>query len=105
MTVLLLLAIALLSLYPLPALPEMPGTDKTHHIIAYCFLALPATLKGPRNLTLLLLFFIAFGGMIELIQPSFNRYGEWLDFIANATGVALGTIIGAYLKRKLTAIA
>ena len=105
MTVSLLLAITLLSLYLLPALPEMPGTDKTHHIIAYCFLALPATLKGPKNLVSLLLFFITFGGMIELIQPSFNRYGEWLDFIANTAGVALGTAIGTYWKHKLTAIA
>ena len=104
-TVLLLLVITLLSLYPLPALPEVPGADKTHHLIAYGFLAFPAALKGPNKLTILLLCFVAFGGLIELIQPYVNRYGEWLDFVANTAGVALGTAIGTYWKHKLTAIA
>ena len=105
MTVLLLLVITLLSLYPLPALPELPGTDKTHHLIAYGFLAFPAALKGPNKLTILLLCFVTFGGLIELIQPYVNRYGEWLDFIANTAGVALGATIGTYSKHKLTTIA
>ena len=34
-TLCLLSAIASLSLWPVAHLPEVPGTDKTHHIIAY----------------------------------------------------------------------
>ncbi len=38
-----------LSLYPLPELPEFPGTDKTHHLVAYFFLALPSGLRKPKK--------------------------------------------------------
>ena len=79
----------------------MPGTDKTHHLIAYGCLALPAALGASKRLMLLLLFFVVFGGAIELIQPYVNRYGEWLDFVANTTGVALGAMIGSYLRIKV----
>ena len=38
--------------------------------------------------------YICLGGVIELIQPYVNRYGEWLDFIANVTGVLIGSVFG-----------
>ena len=65
----------------------MPGTDKTHHFIAYCALMLPTALAKPKHWPLLALFFIGWSAAIELIQPYVNRYGEWLDLLANATGV------------------
>lgn len=103
-TIFLLLVIVLLSLYPLPELPALPGTDKTHHLIAYCALAFPVALKSPERLRSILLLFVMFGGAIELIQPYVNRYGEWLDFVANTAGVTLGATIGLYAKRKITTI-
>lgn len=35
-------------------------------------------------------------GMIELIQEHLtdNRSGEWLDFLANAIGCTIGTVVG-----------
>jgi len=86
-TFFLLSIITILSLYPLPVLPEVPGSDKSHHLIAYSVLAIPMVLANPRNLLLYLLLLIIYGGLIEIIQPYVNRYGEWLDFLANIIGV------------------
>jgi VanZ family protein len=45
------------------------------------------------------LFFIAYGGMIELVQPYVNRYGEWLDMAANTTGVVCGLIMAGLMNK------
>ena len=100
-TIFLLLVIAFLSLYPLPKLPEVPGTDKTHHLVAYFLLALPSGLKKPNKWVLFIFLFIIFGGVIEMIQPYVNRYGEWLDFFANTIGVFIGFFAGIILNKKL----
>jgi VanZ family protein len=88
-----LAAIATLSLWPLEKLPLVPGTDKTHHLIAYAVLMFPTALRKPNKWILFGLLFIAYSGAIELIQPYVNRYGEWLDMVANSTGVVCGLII------------
>tara|TARA_B110000008_G_scaffold254741_1_gene270896 strand:+ start:25 stop:381 length:357 start_codon:yes stop_codon:yes gene_type:complete len=100
-TICLLLVIAFLSLYPLPKMPEFQGTDKTYHLIAYFLLALPLGLKKPNKCILIIFLFIIFGGVIEVIQPYVNRYGEWLDFFANTIGVISGFFVGVILNNKL----
>lgn len=90
---LLLAAITTLSLTPLSALPEVSGSDKTHHLFAYASLMLPAALRRPKSLLFIALFFIAWSGLIEMLQPLVNRYGEWTDFLANAIGVAMGILL------------
>ena len=100
-TICLLLVIAFLSLYPLPKLPEFQGTDKTYHLVAYFLLALPSGLKKPNKWVLFIFLFIIFGGVIEMIQPYVNRYGEWLDFFANTIGVFIGFFAGVILNKKL----
>ncbi len=99
-TIFLLLVIAFLSLYPLPKLPEFQGTDKTYHLVAYFLLALPSGLKKPNKWVLFIFLFIIFGGVIEMIQPYVNRYGEWLDFFANTIGVISGFFVGVILNNK-----
>ena len=99
-TIFLLLIITFLSLYPLTKLPELPGTDKTHHLVAYFLLALPSGLKKPNKWILFIFLFIIFGGVIEMIQPYVNRYGEWLDFFANTIGVIFGFFLGVILNNK-----
>ena len=99
-TIFLLLVIAFLSLYPLPKLPEFQGTDKTYHLVAYFLLALPSGLKKPNKWVLFIFSFIFFGGVIEMIQPYVNRYGEWLDFFANTIGVISGFFVGVILNNK-----
>jgi VanZ family protein len=92
-TLFILLVITILSLWPLDELPSIPGTDKTHHLIAYAILMLPTALRKPDRWILFGLLFIAYSGAIELLQPYANRYGEWLDMLANTAGVVCGLII------------
>ncbi|TLU65203.1 VanZ family protein [Thalassotalea litorea] len=99
LTLLLLAIICFLSLYPLAALPPFPGTDKTHHFIAYFALVMPMGLRKPSYWPVVILLFILVGGGIELIQPFVNRYGEWLDLTANVSGVVCGFIFAQMINR------
>ncbi len=92
-------SIGLLSLIPLSVPQGMPGTDKTHHFIAYAFLVLPIAIQSPRSLIWLIPMAAVFGGLIEIVQPYVNRFGEWRDFQADLFGIALGVFIGLGLRR------
>ena len=94
-----LLGITVLSLSPLDELPDVPGADKTHHLIAYAVLSLPVALRRPNRWMFVITFFILYGGLIELIQPYVNRSGEWLDLLANTCGVLCGIML-AFLINK-----
>jgi VanZ family protein len=97
-TLLTLAAITTLSLWPLEVLPSVPGSDKIHHVIAYAALMFPAALRKPNHWKLIGLLFIVFSGVIELLQPFANRYGEWLDMVANTTGVVFGLLVAELLS-------
>ncbi|UTV98155.1 hypothetical protein KDW99_12835 [Marinomonas rhizomae] len=98
------LIICLATLTPADILPAVPGTDKTHHIIGFGGWALLCAFGPLKRFAYMALFIIFWGGMIELIQPYVNRYGEWLDFYADTFGVILivlvRLIIGLFLKSK-----
>ncbi len=94
-----LAVITTLSLWPLEKLPSVPGTDKTHHLIAYAILMFPTALRKPNKWILFGLLFIAYSGAIELLQPYVNRYGDWLDMAANTTGVVCGLIIAELINK------
>jgi VanZ family protein len=103
-TLLLLGAITVLSLNPSPELTlEPPGSDKTHHFIAYSALALPVALARPRGWGWWIGGFLGWSAAIELIQPQVNRYGEWADLMANGAGLALGVALAAALRVMLRA--
>ena len=102
-TLLVLTAITILSLTPLQALPPAPGSDKTHHFIAYGTLMFPCAIAKPKHLPFITLFFIGWSGIIELIQPYVNRYGELLDLIANIGGLGCGLLIGLAVRRLVLA--
>lgn len=88
-----LIAISFFSLMPLSELPQVPGSDKTHHVLSYACLMFPVALNRPKYYLLIAFFFIAWSGALELIQPFVNRYAEWGDLGANALGVVLGILI------------
>lgn len=88
-----LTAITTLSLWPMETLPSVPGSDKSHHFIAYALLMFPTALRKPNRWKGITLFFVIYSGGIELVQPYVNRYGEWLDLAANATGLLCGLIL------------
>lgn len=82
--------IATLSLWPADQLPQVPGSDKSHHFISYGALIFPIALRKPKYCSWVVLGFAVFSGVIELIQPYVNRYGEWLDMGANIAGLMFG---------------
>ena len=105
LTSIVLVLISLGSLLPAPELPKVPGTDKTHHFIAYCALMLPAALARPKHWLYIALAFVLYSGVIELIQPYVNRYGEWLDLLANLGGIVIAilfSLIWRYFLNKNT---
>lgn len=98
LTLLTLIVITILSLYPLESLPSVPGNDKTHHFIAYAALMFPTALRKPNYWLFIGLFFVCWSGGIELVQPYVNRYGEWLDMVANASGIVCGLILAQLMN-------
>lgn len=93
-----LMLITLGSLIPLAELPNVSGSDKTHHLIAYGALAMPIALRQSRGWPFLLIAALLYGGVIELIQPLANRYAEWEDFFCNGAGLVLGALVGCLLR-------
>ncbi len=100
-TLFILTVITFLSLYPLDKLPPAPGSDKTHHFVAYALLMFPTALRKPKYLPAIGLFFVCWSGAIELIQPFVNRYGELKDLAANIAGLVIGFVIVKILERLL----
>jgi VanZ family protein len=100
-SIVLLVAITALSLSPLPDFPapDLISNDKLHHAIAYAALAFPVSLARPRHWWLVLAGFLTWSGTMEMLQPYVNRYGEWADLLANASGLALGGGLGVLLRR------
>lgn len=96
-----LLLITTLSLTPIPHLPAVPGSDKTHHFIAYGALFFPVALAKPKHWLLIGLLFMGWSGAIELIQPYVNRYGEWLDLLANSIGLLCGYILALMINKLI----
>lgn len=97
---LILSAITALSLSPLENLPETPGSDKTHHFIAYAALAFPTALRKPKQWQTIIIIFALYSALIELLQPHVNRYGEWMDCLANISGLLIGIML-AFSVQKL----
>ena len=97
-SIIILSGITVLSLMPTEELPDAPGSDKTHHLISYAALAFPASLRRANGWKYMILFFACYSGLIEMIQPYVDRHGEWLDFIANVSGLLLGSILALWTR-------
>ncbi len=102
------LIISLATLLPAESLPPAPGGDKLHHVIGFGGWALMCAFGPFKRFVYMALFVIFWGGVIELIQPYVNRYGEWLDFYADAFGALLVLItrfgIDTFISKKRTDI-
>ena len=87
-------------LWPLEAPPPAPeGSDKLVHFIAFAALVFPLARTGRFGLLPVFIGASAFGGAIELIQPSFNRSADINDWIADIIGVVLGIGRGLLYRR------
>ncbi|MDA8742086.1 VanZ family protein [bacterium] len=88
-------------LWPINQPPPSPdGSDKVVHLIAFAALAFPLARTGRFGLIPVFVGASAFGGFIEVIQPSFGRSADIQDWIADIAGVALGIVL-ALLYRRL----
>lgn len=81
--------------------PRVPGLDKLLHALAFFGITLPAAAGAPRRAWALALAAAAYGGAMELIQPSFGRGAEWGDLAADALGAAAGAWLGIRLHPRL----
>ena len=89
----LILTVALL--WPLEAPPPVPeGSDKVVHLIAFAALSFPLARTGRFGLIPVFVGASTFGGLIELIQPNFNRSADMNDWFADIMGVVLGILCG-----------
>jgi VanZ family protein len=94
------LTLTVAMLWPLEAPPPAPeGTDKLVHLIAFAVLAFPLARTGRFGLLPVFMGASAFGGAIELIQPSFNRSADFNDWVADVVGVILGIFCGLLYRR------
>ena len=98
-TYLIFIIITLLSLYPLQEQPNIPGSDKIHHLIAYSALAIGVGLRRPSNYVLIIIFFSFYSGLIEIIQPYVNRFREIEDFLFNNLGILIGLTLGIFINK------
>jgi len=98
-TFLIFTLITFLSLYPLKEQPSIPGSDKIHHLIAYSALTIGVGLRRPKNYFLIITFFSFYSGLIEIIQPYINRFGEIEDFIFNNLGIFIGFTLGIIINK------
>jgi len=94
------LTLCVAMLWPLQAPPPAPeGSDKLVHFLAFAALAFPLARTGRFGLLPVFIGASSFGGIIELIQPSFNRSADVNDWIADVVGVALGISLGLLYRR------
>ena len=77
----------------------LEGSDKLVHFIAFAALAFPLARTGRVGLLPVFIGASAFGGAIELIQPSFNRSADVNDWVADIVGVVLGIGLGLLYRR------
>ena len=100
LTVFMTTVLTIAMLWPLKTPPPAPeGSDKLVHLIAFAALAFPLARTGRFGLVPILIGASAFGAIIELIQPTFNRSAEVSDWVADTLGVLTGIGLGLAYRR------
>ncbi len=85
-----LAGLSISSLVPIEPLPPqaMNLWDKAQHALGFAWLALLGLIAYPRQAGKVVVGLIFWGGLIELMQLATAwRYGEWVDWLADAIGV------------------
>jgi hypothetical protein len=86
-----LVALTIASLVPVGLLPPqaMNIWDKAQHALGFGVLAILGLLAYPHHAGRLCAGLLLWGGAIELMQWGTGwRYGEWIDWLADAFGIA-----------------
>lgn len=113
LTLLTALVVVALSLLPIggPELTkDVPFADKWTHLVMYGGLTSVlwleywrrhVRLSWPRVVAWVIVAPIVMSGTLELMQAYCTTYrsGEWMDLLANSTGVGLGALLGLSVLR------
>ena len=95
-TLALALVIGYLTLAPISD-AGVPGSDKLHHALGFFALAVPLSYARPRLAIWIVFAATAYGGAIELIQPTVGRDQDVWDFLADGVGAVAGAAVGVGL--------
>ena len=99
-TLIVTLILTIAMLWPLANPPPTPDdSDKVFHLIAFAALSFPLSRTGRFGLLPVFVGASAFGGFIELIQPTFNRSADMNDWAADIVGTILGITCGLLYRR------
>jgi hypothetical protein len=98
-TLVLTLTICIATLTPLPLKIDAPGSDKWHHFVAFAALVYPITVANRFYWIPIIIFGFALGGLIEVVQPFVNRFGDIQDFQADIVGMLMGFLIGLMVRQ------
>ena len=100
LTLIVTMVLTVAMLWPINQPPPGPdGRDKVVHLIAFVALAFPLGRTGRIGLIPVFVGASAFGGIIEVLQPSFGRSADMQDWIADIAGVALGIMLALIYRR------
>jgi VanZ family protein len=70
------------------------GWDKANHALAFAVLALLGFAGYPRGKVAVLAALLAYGGLIEVLQGMTGyRSADWLDWVADSVGLAIGSML------------
>lgn len=100
-----LTAIAVLSLMPSTVVPgPLQFWDKAQHALAFALLTVLGSLSCPRQLKVLVLSMLVYGALIEVAQETLTttRFGDVIDWVADAIGVAAGAAMHTAWLYKLS---
>ena len=75
-------------------------TDKQLHALAFALLIFPLAFSNLRRALWAAPLCLAFGALIELIQPTVGRTAEWADLAADSLGIGIGLLLGWALTRR-----
>lgn len=90
-----------LCLAPSKDLPSVNIWDKAEHALAWAVLAGCGLVLFPRQPGRIAAFALAFGVLVELLQGNlpFGRDMDWMDFAADAVGVAASLALYALVRQ------
>ncbi|MFA6844394.1 MAG: VanZ family protein [Sphaerochaetaceae bacterium] len=86
-----------------PQVKWIPFADKGLHACAYAVLSFLVTIwffkrgKLVRTFLLVVLYCFVLGVIMELLQPSFGRYREFLDLVSDVVGCLIGFFLSTFI--------